>query len=294
VILPYTFFPNVACGLVWKWTGARSCFWNQRDVIEYRLGRGIDRWAIKQIPVFVANARHTAEFLAAYLGAPAQRIHVVHNGVELAPPQASRQVWRQRLQVNEAAFVACMVANLSSIKDHATLLRAWRVVCDRLGREGRQPLLVLAGRPADATASLKPLAAELRLGESVCFLGFEPDIAGLLGAVEAGVFCSHRESFPNGVLEGMAMGLPVVATDLPATREALGDPGQAWLAPPGDASVLADKICALAQDPALRRRLGGLNQERVQDHFSPQQMTRRMTALMGQVLRGQPEEMNRG
>ena len=55
-LLPYTSLPNVACGLVWRWTGAKVCVWNQRDEGMKRLGKRAERWAVRQTPCFVSNS----------------------------------------------------------------------------------------------------------------------------------------------------------------------------------------------------------------------------------------------
>ena len=108
-------------------------------------------------------------------------------------------------------------------------------------------------------------------GRSVVFLLAGEVFGGAeRGALDLAVFCSQRELMPRGVTEPMAAALPVVATDLPGTREALGEADAGVLVAPGDPAVLADAILRLAHDADLRRRLGAANRAAVQGRSDPE------------------------
>jgi glycosyltransferase involved in cell wall biosynthesis len=179
-----------------------------------------------------------------------------------------------------------MVANLQRFKDHITLLKAWRVVVDRLASEGREAVLLLAGRFDDTPLNLKALAYDLELGRSVRFLGSVKDVSGLLGAVDLGVHSSVNEGCPNGVLECMAAGLAVAGTDYPGILEAVGAEGYAHLAPPGDAEALAERIIKLALDPTARRAAGSANRLRIENEFPPWNMYQKVLSVIAEGLRG--------
>jgi len=177
-----------------------------------------------------------------------------------------------------------MVANLTIYKDHLTLLKAWRLVVDRLSSRGRRAVLVLAGRFEETHAALEQLGAELGLRQSLAFLGGVADISGLLRAVDLGVFSSRSEGCPNGILECMAAGLAVVATEIPGIREAVGPDGDRFLAPPGDAGALATQIVRLALKPELRAQVGELSRGRIQAEFSPSQSCRKTSEIISGQL----------
>ena len=284
VLLPYSRVPNRLCGLTWRWAGARLCVWNHRDGGNMSAPTRADRWAMRRTPVVVSNSRHGAEFLARAYAIPLSRIAVVHNGVELAPARDDRAAWRARLGAGARTFVASMLANLTSNKDHATLLRAWRTVVDVMGRSRLEALLVLAGFPGETAPALERLAADLRLAASVRFTGQIDDVTGLLEASDLGVFSSRHEGSPNGVLECMAAGLAVVGTDIDGIREAVGEAGYPYLAPSGDHESFAGHILALANDPALRTEIGRENRGRVTSIFSPTRMGARMAGLFAAHL----------
>jgi len=282
LLLPYTAFPNVICGLSWRFTGARTCVWNQRDA-GLGLGSPAVPWAVRNTPLFLSNSGVGRAFLVERLGVAPRRVRVVRNAVALEPPGEDRGAWRARLGADPGCLVACMVANLQKHKDHATLLRAWRAVSDRLEARGRKAVLALAGRP-DAAEDLQSLVDAWRLAESVRLLGEVEDVSGLLSAADLAVFCSRSEGCPNGVLESMAAGLAVVATDCPGVREAVGDPGLAWLAPPGDADALARLVLQLADHPDVRAELGSQNRQRVETEFNLERMNARLATLLSAAL----------
>lgn len=284
IVMPYTMLPNVVCGLTWRSSGAQVCVWNQRDEGRDRFQPTIERWAVRLTPWFISNSQHGADFLVQAAGAAPDRVRVVYNGIEMPAPQASRPAWRTRLGVTESSSLVCMVANLTRYKDHATLLRAWRVVTDRLHGTGCEALLLLAGRFDDATDALKALAYDLELGRSVRFLGSVDDVTGLCAASDLAVFSSQLEGIPNGILECMASGLPVVATDIPGIREALGAENAPQLAAPGDASLLAERIVALLLAPMQRQTLGALNRQRVVACFSPQKMVDETVRMLTKIV----------
>ena len=284
VILPFMFFQSVACGLVWRWTGARLCIWNQRDDGYNRLGRWAEKFSVRFTPRFVANSEHGADFLVDKLGAKRGLVRVIHNGVQLAPARQDRAAWRDQLGVNDDCFLACMVANLHQLKDHVTLLKSWRIVVDRLATMHRDAVLLLAGRYDETHLSLKALAYDLELGRSVRFLGQVKDISGLLSAVDLGVHSSVNEGCPNGVLECMAAGLAIVGTDYLGIREAVGARGYEFLAPPGDAEMLAERIIAMALNPDARREAGKVNRLRIESEFHPRSMCREMVTLIAEGL----------
>ena len=272
VLLPYTWLPNVVCGFVWQWVGARLCVWNQRDEGLFVPRTAWQRWAVQRTPRFIANSQGGARFLIEKLNVEPARVRIVSNGIEGSQAQLNARAWRERLEIDRASFVACMVANLHTNKDHPTLLRAWRLVMKELEARGRNAVLVLAGRRDGAFESLAALTEELGINRGVRFTGAVNDVAGLLSAADVGVFSSRSEGCPNGVLECMAAGLPVTATNIDAVREVLGPASLDLLAPMADTAALSGIILKLASDPALCAQVGEINKKRISEHYTAQRM----------------------
>ncbi|MGE0706436.1 MAG: glycosyltransferase [Planctomycetota bacterium] len=265
-VLPFCAAPNLVAGLSWRAGGARLCVWNQRDAGLDLTGAPLERLAARLSPLVVSNSLHGARRLSEVLEVDPARVTHLPNAVELAPPGRAPAAWRATLGVSEATFVAVMLASLSADKDHATLLRAWARVRERRA----DALLLLAGADAGTGPRLRDLARELGLAEGVRFLDRVEDVSGLLGAADLLVHSSRAEGLPNAVLEGMAAGRVVVATDTPGAREALAA-GRAdlagdlapQLAPVGAARALADALVRWLEDAPGRAAAGAANRARV-------------------------------
>ncbi|NUQ70453.1 MAG: glycosyltransferase family 4 protein [Chthonomonadales bacterium] len=239
---------------------------------------------MRSTPWFASNSRHGAGFLANTLGAPLESIRVIHNGVEIPNSIPQRTIWRSDNGLTDNMWLACMAANLHAFKDHPTLLRAWRIVLDRARCAPDRLLLILPGLDAGLGTALKALAFELDLGRSVRFLGWSDNVPSVLAASDCCVFSSRWEGVPNGVLEGMAAGLPVVGTDIPGIREAVGDEGCAILTPPDDAEAMARAILAVMEDPGMGRHMGEIGRERIRTEFAPEKMVRETTEWIEEGL----------
>ena len=259
VLLPYTSRPNVLCGLIWRATGASLSIWNQQDVARAtKFGSRLTSFAVRRTPLFVANSEAARDFLVGELGAPAERVHVVLARVTpIDIADGRRDAARALFGIDEGAPVVSMLAHLHAVKDHATLLRAWRIVLDERGTD--RPVLLLAGRPSGSEDALKALAFDLELGRSVRFLGDVEDVEAVLAASDVAVLTSLSESRPHALLESAAAGLPIAATDVPGISGPLGAHQAPYLVPPGDAERLALVLSQLLSDPALREALGREN-----------------------------------
>jgi glycosyltransferase involved in cell wall biosynthesis len=261
VLMPYTTRPNVLCGLVWRFTGASVCVWNQRDLsVSTKFSPEVVERAARRSSLLVANSIAGSEYLVSRFGVRPDRVRVVLDTVELPTPVMSRSEWRARRELREDAVVATMLAHFHHGKDHETVLRAWRHVVDRVG-DGA--VLLLAGRSAGAKDAAKAVAYDLDLGSSVRFLEDVVDVSGLLAASDIGVLSSQSESAPNALLESMAAGLPVVGTDVPGIREILPSEQTSFLATPRDAAALAAALVQLIDDQDARERLGRRNAEHI-------------------------------
>jgi glycosyltransferase involved in cell wall biosynthesis len=283
-IVASTNLPNVVCGLTWRATGAKTAVWRQCDVNgTTRFGARLFRHALHATPVVVTSAAHARAWLATTYELEPARARVIPSVVDLEEARESGSAWRARLDLSRDALVCCMIAHLHAGKDHATLLRAWRLVVDEL--DGACPTLLLAGRDAATEQAVKALAYDLDLRDRVRFLGEVDDIGGLLEACDLALFCSRSELLPRGVIEPMSAGLPVVATDLPGTREALGSSDPTTLVPAGDPQALAGTILRFAGNPELRRRTGAANAATSRGRAGEVDVRRAWTELLSDALR---------
>ncbi len=134
-IVASTNLPNVVCGLTWRATGAKTAVWRQCDVNgTTRFGARLFRHALHATPLVVTSAAHARTWLAMSYGLAPTRARVIPSVVHLEPAHESGPAWRARLDLSRDALVCCMLAHLHAGKDHATLLRAWRLVARRARR----------------------------------------------------------------------------------------------------------------------------------------------------------------
>jgi glycosyltransferase involved in cell wall biosynthesis len=116
-------------------------------------------------------------------------------------------------------------------------------------------------------AELEAYIARHGLSHHVRFTGWRTDSLQLLSLMDIQLHPSLAEGFGRAVLEGMALGKPVVASAVGGLREAIRDGENGYLVPPGDASAMAGRLRQLAADPALRERLGAAARETVRAHY---------------------------
>jgi len=276
IILPYTFVPNVICGLLWRWTGAKICIWNQRDGgIHYDIPF-LEKLAIKNINHFVSNSRQGGRFISTCFSIREEKIKIIPNGVSLPTPKKSREEWRKDLNITQNSLIVCMVANLTELKDHKTLLRSWRTVMDSFSGYENKPVLLLAGKQYGTYNDLVTLTDELNIQNSVYFLGQVDDISGLLHSADLGGLSSKLEGCSNGLLECMAAGLPIIATDISANREALGKGNEHCLVPEENPEILSEKIIEFLKDENVRKKYGLMNRNRILQKFSPEYTNKMM------------------
>ncbi|MGD9529827.1 MSMEG_0565 family glycosyltransferase [Pseudonocardia sp.] len=189
---------------------------------------------------------------------------VVPNGVDAgrfpAPPADVRAALRARVAADGGRFVFLSVGGIEPRKGSVHAFRALA----RLRREGVDAVLAVVGGHSfqDYTAYREAALAMLpdlglTLGEDVVLLGTvsEAELGGWYHSADALAFPSVKEGWGLVVLEAMAAGLPVVASDLPVFREYLTDGTDALLPPVGDDAALAAAMTRLVRDAALRDRL---------------------------------------
>ncbi|MDR3313073.1 MAG: glycosyltransferase family 4 protein [Oscillospiraceae bacterium] len=197
---------------------------------------------------------------------PARELRRVHgvgcDTARFAPaPPAERLVTRVRLGLPPEAPVLICVAELNANKNQALLLRAMPAVL----AEFPQARLLLAG-PDHMDGKLQALAAELKIGHALHFLGERGDVPRLLAAADVAVAASLREGLPVNVMEAMACALPLVASDARGHRELVAQGETGLLVSPQDPAAMAEAIRTLLAQPELRQRYGAAARERVQGY----------------------------
>ncbi len=205
--------------------------------------RAVMRISAPLTPDLVCVTDHVRAGVEAHFGRVARRLHVVPNGVNL-----TRFPMRRPRPAPQGRLVVLMVARLDVGKDHRTLVAA----IGTLAARGVDATLDLAG-DGGLRAELEAFAAAEGLTERVRFLGARRDVPELLADADVFAFCVRpEEGLGIALVEAMAAGVPVVATDVGACREVLADGACGALVPPDDPAALAAALLAAPGDEARR------------------------------------------
>ncbi|MBR1286154.1 glycosyltransferase [Bradyrhizobium sp. AUGA SZCCT0177] len=251
-------------------TGIRIRVMSRRSLNHYQgkypLLRGLERRLHGHMTAILGNSRRVLGDLTEE-GVDERRLGLIYNGVDLkrVTSKAARNETRGALGISADALVMIVVANLIPYKGHLDLISALGGAAALLPRDWQ---LLIVGRDDGAGAAIGSLAVELGIGDHIRFLGSRSDVPDLIAASDLGVLPSHEEGFSNAVIEQMAAGLCVVATDVGGNAEAILDRTTGVIVPPRDVDALSRAIVQLVGDPALRSRFGSAAQARVQSNFT--------------------------
>jgi len=212
-----------------------------------------------------AVTRELRDFHARQAWIRPERIGVMYNGVDtqrFAPCKETQLAMRKELGLPAESFVIGTVGRLVPIKDHHTLLKAAALLSGS-GIDVRV-LLVGSGPERERLRSRTTDSLEGR----VCFAGDSSRVPEMLNAMDVFVLPSLGEGMSNTLLEAMATGLPVFATNVGGNPEIIEDNVSGCLFAPGDAAWLADRLKLLARDPAVIHQLGTAARNRAMEFFS--------------------------
>lgn len=146
-------------------------------------------------------------------------------------------------------------------------------------------LLLVAGREGKVTETARRLVSDKEVGHAVRFLGERSDVPDLLCASDLFMLPSYREGLPGAVLEAMALGVPVVASDIPAVREAIPGEDYGYLVPPGDSGMLGSVASSALRERSGSRAKARRARERFDSRFNIQVVADEMTQFYRRALR---------
>jgi glycosyltransferase involved in cell wall biosynthesis len=210
------------------------------------------------------------------LGYHPDKVRVIYNGVAGPVPAESRSHVREKLGVRGDEFLALLVATLRPEKEAHVFLEAVR---EAHRTDPRIRGLIVGGGP-----ELGPLK-ELAGGDGVVqVLGQRLDVPDLLGAADVGCLSSAAEGIPMSLLEAMALGKPVLATDVGGVAEAVIAERTGILVPVGDRLAYAEALRRLASNPNFAHRLGEAGRERHRRVFSLQRMIAEYERAFEEIL----------
>lgn len=243
------------------------------------------RWLFRQLMRFCSALTVVGPDVARYyveeLGVPPARIHIVANGVDLDRFNVTDREATRRLGVSTEDLVFGTVGRLEPEKDHRTLLQAFRALVVR--RPAAHLLIVGDGR---LRGELESLSRVLGLDRNVTFAGARTDIPAMLAAMDVFVLSSVNEGVPLSVVEAMAAGKPVIATDVGGLRSLVKPSINGLLVPAADPASLEEAMTELAAHPARRQEMGARSRQMASESFSVSTMVKRYQDIYTAALGG--------
>jgi glycosyltransferase involved in cell wall biosynthesis len=223
---------------------------------------------------------------------PAAKVEAIGNGVVIAEfanvPRSAVEDWRKRLDMPRDSIVVGTVGRLVEEKGYHEFFQAASLVA------ASQPstLFLVVGDTAEgdrdpfSSRMADMVSSDPNLRDRVRFAGFTHDVPPLLQVMDIFVLASYREGMPRSIIEAMAAGKPVVATDIRGCREEVIDGITGFLVPVRDAPALAKALEALIKDPSLRKRQGVAGRFRAEQLYNETIVIDRLIRRIDQLFDG--------
>ena len=189
---------------------------------------------------------------------------------------------RARLGLTADDYVIGLCSGLRPEKAHGDLLQALA----RLRERGIAAKALLIGDGPERP-HIESIATELGLDDHVIITGFQPDVRPYIACCDVMTLVSHTETFSLAALESMALGKPLVMSDIGGASEQVVHGQTGLLFEPRDVAALTEQLATLQSAP-LRARMGAAAERRVQELFTLRTMTAGFTAQMSRLLSGSP------
>jgi len=205
---------------------------------------------------------------------------VIRNGVNLCKFDRSKEFEnvRKSYDISESQVVIGYLARMTLQKAPLNMIRAFAMAA----KEAPELMLLMIGDGELKEEAIR-LAKELGVEDRIVFDKFRQDVPVVLQSVDIYCLPSLWEGFPIGVLEAMAMGKAVVASDVDGTREAVKNEENGVLVTANDIAALAGTLLRLAKDPFLRQQLGNNAHEAIKANYSVDKMTRQIEDVYQKV-----------
>ena len=243
----------------------------------------IFRLTAKDCKRCVANCYAVKNWVVQEEGFPSDKVDVIYNGLFFSDDKGNVQEnsLRKGLGFGNKTSLVGMIANFNfEIKGHVYFLGAAKKILEKIP----EVKFILVG-----DGPLKPryeeVARELGIHRNVFFLGNRADVPDIISILNISVLSSTSEGFSNVILESMAAGKPVVATNVGGSKEMIQDGVTGYLVPPSDSQSMAAAIINLLQNPDKAIAMGSAGREVVKDRFTVETMVKKYEELYFSLLK---------
>lgn len=235
---------------------------------------------------FVTVSRDLENYLVKPVGISAERVQHIYNGVDdvrFRPPKAGRELIPGCPFSDPDHFIVGTVGRMQAVKDQLNLARAFIVALrDRPGLRDRLRLVMAGDGPLRSQVLGELASAGV---EDLAWLpGDRDDVALWMRGMDCFVLPSLAEGISNTILEAMSSGLPVIATAVGGNAELVEDSVTGWLVPPAQPEALASRLVLMAEDTALRHRMGLAARAATEQRFALRVMVEAYSSMYDKLM----------
>ena len=237
---------------------------------------------------YVALSGLLENYLVQKIGVAPRRVERICNGVDIqrfSPPPYGREMIEGSLFNPSNLIVVGTVGRLQPVKDQLTLVRAFARAC-RAGTPGADKLRLMIVGEGSLRHAVEQEIVACGIGNQVLMLGARSDVPRMMRSFDLFALPSRSEGISNTILEAMASGLPVVATDVGGNSELVVSGETGTLVPAAHPDAMAAALAAYAANPGMREAHGLAGRKRVEAEFSIERMVSRYAELYTRLLEG--------
>ena len=231
----------------------------------------------------IANCNAVREQAIQQENLPPEKIEVVYNGLDLSEYQQTLKTkpLREELGLVNGTLLVGLIANFNfEIKGHIYFLGSAKKILEKVPNVK----FVLVGDGA-LRLRYEEVARKLNIRKDVYFLGKRTDVPSIISNLDVSVLSSTNEGLSNVIMESMAAGKPVVATNVGGSREMVTDGVTGYLVPPADSQSMANAIIDLLRNPEKAMAMGGMGRKVVQEKFTVEAMVKKYEELYFSLLK---------
>lgn len=268
---------NAMARLAGQWCGVPVIGSTATIEVERRWHLWIEKLTAGFDAAHIVNSRAAAEHVVETFGLPERRVFIVPPSLDPYPKPLERASARATLGIPDREYLIAWVGRMDPVKRLPTIVDCAR----ELAHEPMRFVLVGDG---PQRAELEQMTRRAGLSDRVLFLGWRSNVATVLSAADVFLFPSVTEGMPNAVLEAMACGVAIVASDIPVLRELSADGRNFPIITPPDAHAFAGVIRDLCRDADRRRAYAAQSAAWAQQNLDPAATVQAVIRVYGQVL----------
>lgn len=273
--------------LIAKLIGLNACVTRDsvtNPIFHVKRRRIVNRLMLPFVDRIVAQSDSHAEYLINSEGMNKEKIEVIYNSVKLEQfiEPVNAVALKDELHIPKDVPVVGIVGRLAPEKGHVVFLQAARKILNKFP----QTQFIIVGDGSEMN-NLQNLTEELGIQSNVIFLGVRRDIPWILSLFDVAVLSSHSmvETVSNAVLEYMAAGKPVVATNAGSTSDLVSDKKTGVIIPCGDSEAMTEAVLNLFANIELMKKMGDAGREKVKEKFTIHRMVAEYETLFARLIK---------